>query len=88
MGRCGSLTHQKEKLAETDSVRTSQETCYVTATEPSRLMLFGETVIAVRTVRNTQIHCVGSPYLTENTLRLRYRAQPVNAVWGNSRCLL
>jgi hypothetical protein len=29
-----------------------------------------------------------SPYLTGNTLRLRYRAQPVNAVWGNSRCLL
>jgi hypothetical protein len=29
-----------------------------------------------------------SPYFTENTLRLRYRAQPVNAVWGNSRCLL
>jgi hypothetical protein len=29
-----------------------------------------------------------SAYLTGNTLRLRYRAQPVNAVWGNSRCLL
>jgi hypothetical protein len=29
-----------------------------------------------------------SPYLTGNTLRLRYKAQPVNAVWGNSRCLL
>jgi hypothetical protein len=29
-----------------------------------------------------------SPYLTGHTLRLRYRAQPVNAVWGNSRCLL
>jgi hypothetical protein len=28
-----------------------------------------------------------SPYLTGNTLRLHYRAQPVNAVWGNSRCL-
>jgi hypothetical protein len=28
------------------------------------------------------------PYLTGNTLRHRYRAQPVNAVWGNSRCLL
>jgi hypothetical protein len=43
---------------------------------------------AVRTVRNTQVHCVGSPYLTGNTSRLRYRAQPVNVVWGNSRCLL
>jgi hypothetical protein len=29
-----------------------------------------------------------SLYLTGNTLRLRYKAQPVNAVWGNSRCLL
>jgi hypothetical protein len=28
------------------------------------------------------------PYLIGNTLRLRYKAQPVNAVWGNSRCLL
>jgi hypothetical protein len=28
------------------------------------------------------------PYLTGNTLRLHYNAQPVNAVWGNSRCLL
>jgi serine/threonine protein kinase len=29
-----------------------------------------------------------SLYLTGNTLRLHYRAQPVNAVWGNSHCLL
>jgi hypothetical protein len=29
-----------------------------------------------------------SSYLTGNTLRLRYKAQPVNGVWGNSRCLL
>jgi hypothetical protein len=29
-----------------------------------------------------------SSYLTENTLRLRYKAQQVNAVWGKSRCLL
>jgi hypothetical protein len=29
-----------------------------------------------------------SPYLTGNTLRLRYKCQPVNAVWENSRCLL
>jgi hypothetical protein len=27
-----------------NSVRTSQETCYVSATEPNRLMLCGETV--------------------------------------------
>jgi hypothetical protein len=29
-----------------------------------------------------------SPYLMENILCLRYKAKPVNAVWGNSRCLL
>jgi hypothetical protein len=29
-----------------------------------------------------------SPYLTGNTLPLRYNAQPVNVVWGNRRCLL
>jgi hypothetical protein len=28
------------------------------------------------------------PSLTGNTLRLHYKAQPVNAVWGNSCCLL
>jgi hypothetical protein len=25
---------------------------------------------------------------SQEILRLHYRAQPVNAVWGNSRCLL
>jgi hypothetical protein len=29
-----------------------------------------------------------SPYLTGNTSRLHYKAQPVKAVWGNSRSLL
>jgi hypothetical protein len=42
----------------------------------------------LHTVRNTQIYTVDSPYLTGITLRLRYRAQPANAVWGDSRCLL
>jgi hypothetical protein len=43
-----------------NSVRTSQETHYVSAAKPNRLMLFGETVLfVVRTIRNTQIHCVG-----------------------------
>jgi uncharacterized protein YfdQ (DUF2303 family) len=28
-----------------------------------------------------------SSYLTENTFCLSYKAQPVNAVQGNSRCL-
>jgi hypothetical protein len=34
------------------SARTSQETHYVSATNPNRLMLF-----SVRTIRNTQIYC-------------------------------
>jgi hypothetical protein len=29
-----------------------------------------------------------SSYLTGNTLRLHYKAQPVNAVWGKNRRLL
>jgi hypothetical protein len=29
-----------------------------------------------------------SSYLTGNTLRLHYKAHPVNGVWGNSHCLL
>jgi hypothetical protein len=42
------------------AVRTSQETHYVSATEPNRLMLFGEqSLFIVRTVRKTQIHCMG-----------------------------
>jgi hypothetical protein len=41
-------------------------------------MLFGETV-AVYCENNTEHRY--SPYLTGNTLRLRYRAQPVNAVY-------
>jgi hypothetical protein len=82
-----------------DTVRNSQETHYVSATEPNRLMLSGETVAVYceshtehrDTVRFSQ-EPYGtlrySSYLTGNTLRLRYRAQPVNAAWGNSRCLL
>jgi hypothetical protein len=38
----------------------------------------------VRTIRNTQIQS----YLTGNTLRHRYKYQPVNVIQGNSRCLL
>jgi hypothetical protein len=61
-----------------NSVRTSKETYFVSATEPNLLTLF-----IVRTIENTQIHSVGrkfSPYLTGNTLRLHSKAQPLNAV--------
>jgi hypothetical protein len=50
-------------------------------------MLYGETVAVYCENRTEHTDTLrGSLYLTGNTLRLRYRAQPVNAVWGNSRC--
>jgi neutral trehalase len=76
-----------------NSVRTSQETHYVSATEPNRLMLFRETVAVYCENHTEHMNTLcgqnaefcymykSSPYLTGNTLHLRYRAQPVNAVW-------
>jgi hypothetical protein len=56
----------------TDTVHTSQETHYVSATEPNRLMLFGETVTVycenhtehtdtVRTSQETHYVSIQSP---------------------------
>jgi hypothetical protein len=73
------------------SVRTSQETYYLSGTEPNRLMLFGETVAVYCENHTEHINTLCghfSPYLTRSMLRLHYRAQQVNVVWGNSRCLL
>jgi hypothetical protein len=39
-------------------------------------------------LRNNIDICISSSYLAGNTLHLRYKAQPVNAVWGNICCLL
>jgi hypothetical protein len=50
----------------TDTVRTSQQTHYVCATEPNRLMLF-----TVRTIRNTQIQSVPHRKHTEHTDTVR-----------------
>jgi hypothetical protein len=52
-------------------------------------MLFGETVAVCceNRTEHTDTYKLSS-FLKENTSRHRYRAQPVNAVWGNSRCLL
>jgi hypothetical protein len=62
------------------TVRTSQETHYVPTTEPNRLMLFGgNNRCLFWKPYGTHRY---SPHLTKNTLRLSYRAQPVNAVWG------
>jgi hypothetical protein len=66
----------------------SQETHHVPATEPNRFMLFGETVAVYCENRTEHINTLCgdfSSYLTGDTSRPRYRAQPVNAVWGNSR---
>jgi hypothetical protein len=41
-----------------NSVRTSQETHYVSITKANRLMLFREIIAVVRIIRNTQTHCV------------------------------
>jgi hypothetical protein len=65
------------------SVRTSQETHYVSATEPNQLMLFRETVAVYCENHTEHINALRghfSSHLAGNTLRLRYRAQPVNAV--------
>jgi hypothetical protein len=69
-----------------NSVRTLQETHHI-STEPNRLMLCGETVAVYceNCTEHTDTYKL-SPYLTRNTSHL-YRAQPVNAVWRNSRCL-
>jgi hypothetical protein len=52
-------------------------------------MLFRETVAVYcdNHTEHTDIFKL-SPYLTGNILRLCYKAQPVNAAWGNRRCLL
>jgi hypothetical protein len=55
------------------------------------VLLFRETVADYYVNHTEHINTLCghfSLYLTGNTLRLRYRTQPVNAVWGNSRCLL
>jgi competence CoiA-like predicted nuclease len=49
-----SVDRMQSSVIYTNSVRTSQETHYITATKSNRLMLF-----IVRTIRNTQIHFVG-----------------------------
>jgi hypothetical protein len=103
----------------TDTVRTSQETHYISATELNRLLLFGETVAIycenhteqyvthrkqyVSTTEPNRLMLFGETVAvysenhtehtdivrtSQETLRLHYRAQPVNTVWGNSRCLL
>jgi hypothetical protein len=82
---CENHTEHTDTLCEQNAIRTSQETHYVSVTEPNRLMLFRETVAVYceNHTEHTDTVCT-----SQETLHLRYRAQPVNAVWGNSRYLL
>jgi hypothetical protein len=61
---------------------------HVSATEPNRLMLCGETVTVCCENRMEHTDTLWEVRTSQETSRLGYRAQPVNAVWGNSRCLL
>jgi hypothetical protein len=70
------------------AVRTSQETHHFSATEPNRLMLCGETVAVCCENRMEHTDTLWAVRTLQETSLFRYRAQPVNAVWGNSRCLL
>jgi hypothetical protein len=73
--------HTEHRYVYINSVRTSQETHHVSTTKPIRLMLLGET-LAAYCENHTEYRYVYnlSSYLTGNTVRLRYKAQPVNAV--------
>jgi hypothetical protein len=71
---------------------------YISATKPNQLMLFGETVAVycenhtehtdTLCGQNAEFWYVNPVRTSQETLHLRYKAQPVNAVWRNSRCLL
>jgi hypothetical protein len=52
---------------------------------PGNLRVFEDSVNTSKTIFSN-INKSNS-FLTGNTSQIRYRAQPVNAVWGNSRCL-
>jgi hypothetical protein len=80
-------------------IRTSQETHYVSATEPNRLMLFGETVAVYCETHMEHTNTLCGQNAEALYIRIQLvphrkhitsplRDQPVNAVWGNSRCLL
>jgi hypothetical protein len=80
-------TH-KYTLVYKNSVRTSQETHYVSATKPNRLLLFRETVAGYCENRTEHTNTLQtnirdfSLCLTGNILRFRYNAQLVHAAWG------
>jgi hypothetical protein len=60
---------------------------HVSATELNKLMLCGESVAVCCADRTEHAYTLWAVRTSQETL-LRYRAQPVNAVWGKSRCLV
>jgi hypothetical protein len=73
---------------------------HVSTTKPNQIKLFGKRVAVYCESHKEHIDTLcgqnaefcntykSSSYLAGNILRLRYKDQPVNAVWGKSRCLL
>jgi hypothetical protein len=56
MKQTNTLCEQNAEFWYVNPVRTSQETHYVSATKPNRIMLFRkQSLFIVRTIRNTQI---------------------------------
>jgi hypothetical protein len=86
---CENHTELTDTFFGHNAVRTSQETFTSLLLSPTDQCCLGkQSLFNVGIVRNTHTHSVGSPYLTADTLHFRYRAKPVKAVWGNSRCLV
>jgi hypothetical protein len=86
----------KQSLFTVRTIRDTQIPCVgspylianiTSATQPKRLILFGETRCLLSEPYGTHRYTVVCPYLTGNTSRLRYTAQQVNAVWRKSRCV-
>jgi hypothetical protein len=87
---CENQTEQTDTLCGQNVEIVHHRNYFVSSTNPNRLILFrGNCRCLFLEPYGTQIHCVGRMqrlYLTGNTLRLHYKAQPLNAVWGISRC--
>jgi hypothetical protein len=78
-----------------DSRQRQEIFLYAIVFRPALVLIGKPSFFNVRTTRNNrytlsriQRFSVFSSYLTGNTLRIRYKTQPVNAVSGNSHCLL
>jgi hypothetical protein len=80
---CENHTEHTNTLWVENSVLTSQETHYVSDTKPNQLMLFRETLAVYRenhTEHTNTLWAENSVCTSQETLRLRYKAKPVNVV--------